>query len=258
MHQPGTAFFSILSSPYQSQTSSPTSPTKTNHPPAPVGARAPFHARPCILPRRAERLKYCCHLHRWGSCGGRGGAVDGRRPPRRRCARQCRRPSRLLLRRGGRRGMAGMGRLRDRARIQVSIRTFRKRKRKTYPNREPRAHKRVLRTSYHTPRVLNHTMNCKGWQSHTSNTLEHSALRHNHAIVLSKRDLRSRPGGQSIVLRRLLAIQPLQRACNITRGHSTDNLVLRKLARILVRLAGRHESAPVAQVRLVTFMADIA
>lgn len=49
-----------------------------------------------------------------------------------------------------------------------------------------------------------------------------------------------------------------QRATEIARGHAADYLVLRDLAGVLVGLAGRDERAPVAQVRLVPLMADVA
>lgn len=98
-------------------------------------------------------------------------------------------------------------------------------------------------------------MNGKSRQPHTSNTLEHRAFHHNHAIILRERNIRLRPRSK---LRALLFLLPIQWARDITRRHTADNLVLRKLAGIFVGLAGRHECAPIAQVCFVAFVAYVA
>lgn len=85
----------------------------------PDEAHEPFPARSCTLPTRVARLSSRCHFHQqqtWRE--GHGWAMDGRRPRRRKCGGRCQRPSRRLLQRGGRRGMGGRARPRDRARYQ--------------------------------------------------------------------------------------------------------------------------------------------
>lgn len=126
----------------------------------------------------------------------------------------------------------------------------------TYPYGEPCAQNRTLHIFDRTTRVLDYTVNGKRRQSHTSNALEHSTLGHDHAIILRKRNLGCRPRSQRILL--LLPPFCRQRLVEIPRRHTAEDLLLRDRAGILVRIAGRGQRAPVAQVRLVALVADIA
>lgn len=87
-------------------------------------------------------------------------------------------------------------------------------------------------------------------QTHTGDTLEHGALRHDHAVILSERDFRRGPE------RRVLGFGVSNG--HIASGHALDDLVLRRLAGVFIGIPGGREGPPVSQVGLVAFVADIA
>ena len=94
-------------------------------------------------------------------------------------------------------------------------------------------------------------MNRECRQTHTGNALEHSPLRHDHAVILREWDLRRRPV-QGIVGVGLVANG------HVARCHALDDLILGRLAGVLVGVPGWREGLPVAQVSFVAFVADIA
>jgi hypothetical protein len=126
-----------------------------------------------------------------------------------------------------------------------------RRKRETYPDWYPRSHERDFAPVQHTARVFHHTVNGKCGQPHTRHTLENGAFSHNHSIVLCKRDIHGRPGFQCIC-------RSVQGPGEVARSHATDDMRLGHVAGILVGLAGWDESAAVAEVSFVAFMADVA